>query len=138
MEQVRTHARDALKKLRAGHAASAKRLPIEVTAPRLGAAWRASIADPERERGHDHDLRPTTRTCEGRVSNSSGFVELPAPSGCSRTTTFGERAITQLELIAFVVAPSGLIMVLCAAHKDITVSCLKMRASQQATENVND
>ncbi|SEB24321.1 Transposase and inactivated derivatives, TnpA family [Variovorax sp. YR216] len=41
---------DALNKLRAGYAAGIKRLPSEVTAPRLGAAWRAAIADADRER----------------------------------------------------------------------------------------
>jgi hypothetical protein len=41
---------DALNELRAGYAAGIKRLPSELTAPRLGAAWRAAIADPDRER----------------------------------------------------------------------------------------
>ena len=41
---------DALNKLRAACASGALRLSSEVTAPRLGAAWRAAIADPDRER----------------------------------------------------------------------------------------
>lgn len=41
---------DALNKLRAGYAAGAKRLPAGATAPRLGAAWREAVADPDRER----------------------------------------------------------------------------------------
>ncbi|MDM0053746.1 Tn3 family transposase [Variovorax sp. J22R115] len=41
---------DALNKLRAGYATGIKRLPSEVTTPRLGAAWRAAIADADRER----------------------------------------------------------------------------------------
>src|SRR3954447_11793351 len=41
---------DALNKLRPQYAGSTKHLPAEVTAARLGPAWRAAIADPDRDR----------------------------------------------------------------------------------------
>ena len=41
---------DALNKLRAQYAGGTKNLPAEVTAARLGPAWRAAIADPDRDR----------------------------------------------------------------------------------------
>ena len=41
---------DALDKLRAQYAAGTKSLPAEVTAPRLGPAWREAIADLDRDR----------------------------------------------------------------------------------------
>ena len=41
---------DALHKLRAQYAAGANSLPAEVTAPRLGPAWREAIADTDRDR----------------------------------------------------------------------------------------
>jgi hypothetical protein len=41
---------DALAKLRTQYAAGTKILPAEVTAVRLGPAWREAIADTDRER----------------------------------------------------------------------------------------
>lgn len=41
---------DALNKLRTQYAAGTKTLPAEVTAARFGLAWRAAIADPDRDR----------------------------------------------------------------------------------------
>lgn len=41
---------DALNKLRAQYAAGVNSLPADVTAPRLGPAWRQAIADADRER----------------------------------------------------------------------------------------
>lgn len=43
---------DALNTLRAQYAAGDKTLPVDVTAARLGAAWRQDIADTDRERAY--------------------------------------------------------------------------------------
>jgi hypothetical protein len=66
---------DALNTLRAGYAAGIKRLPSEVTAPRLGAAWRAAIADPDRERAFRALEVATLLALRRAVRNGSVWIE---------------------------------------------------------------
>ncbi|MDM0071484.1 Tn3 family transposase [Variovorax sp. J31P207] len=66
---------DALNTLRAGYAAGIKRLPSEVTALRLGAAWRASIADPDRERAFRALEVATLLALRRAVRNGSVWIE---------------------------------------------------------------
>lgn len=66
---------DALNKLRTGNAAGAKRLPAGVMAPRLGAAWRESIADPDRERAFRALEVATLLALRRAVRNGSVWIE---------------------------------------------------------------
>ena len=65
---------DALNTLRAGYAAGIKRLPSEVTALRLGAAWLASIADPDRERAFGALEVATLLALRRAVRNGSVWI----------------------------------------------------------------
>ena len=66
---------DALNKLRAGYDAGIKRLPSEVTAPRLGAARRAAIADADRERAFRALEVATLLALRRAVRNGSVWIE---------------------------------------------------------------
>ena len=66
---------DALNTLRAGYAAGVKRLPSEVTAPRLGAAWHAAITDPDRERAFRALEVATLLALRRAVRNGSVWIE---------------------------------------------------------------
>jgi len=64
-----------LNKLRAGYAAGAKRLPAGDTTPRFGAAWRESIADPDRERAFRALEVATLLALRRAVRNGSVWIE---------------------------------------------------------------
>jgi hypothetical protein len=66
---------DALNRLRAGYTAGTKRLPSEVTAPRLGAAWRTAIADPDRERAFRALEVATLLALRRALRNGSVWIE---------------------------------------------------------------
>ena len=66
---------DALNKLRAAYAAGTKRLPAEVAALRLGAAWREAIADPDRERAFRAMEVATLLALRRAVRNGSVWIE---------------------------------------------------------------
>lgn len=66
---------DALNKLRAGYAAGAKRLPAGATAPRLGAAWREAVADPDRERAFRALEVATLLALRRAARNGSVWIE---------------------------------------------------------------
>jgi hypothetical protein len=73
----------ALDKLRAQYAASIKGLPAEVTATRLGPAWRAAIADPDRDRAM-RALEVATLFALPRAQRSRGHPPAGRPAEVTR------------------------------------------------------
>jgi TnpA family transposase len=66
---------DALDKLRAQYAAGTKSLPAEVTAPRLGPAWREAIADLDRDRAFRALEVATLFALRRALRNGSVWIE---------------------------------------------------------------